>query len=262
MNEQNNNGYQNGSFGNSGGDWENKSNEPNGYGRPNGNYYGGMPNNGYGNYPNNGGYPNGYGNYPNKWDVGPNENIGWGFAIAAIVTALVNMVIFKNIFTIISAPLCLIFAIICFKKHGRGKGLAIAGIVISVISTLIFAFYVVLIARIVPDVKYFVENDKEIVSEFKENGTIPDRYEKYLEPKFGKYWKIMGYDSFNEFFSDFVKGYKSEVDGRSYSFGNGEYSYDDDENDTDEEDQPFDSYSDEDGDGLPDEDSGEELVIL
>jgi len=222
MDEHNNSGYDNkGTFRNGSEDWsENKQQEySNQYNHEqhdpyekSGNY-GNQPNsnNMYNGYPN-GNMPNyGYnqynGGYPDRWNVQPDEKTGNGFAVASFAIALLNMLFFKSLFSIITVPVCIILGILCFAKHGRGKGFAVAGMIISVISACICAFYIAFIVQIYPDIKYFMENDTQIVTEFVEEGTIPDRYKKYLDPKFDKYWKSAGFDSFNEIFGKFIEGY-------------------------------------------------------
>lgn len=129
-----------------------------------------------------------------------------GFAIAAFVIALVNLILCSCSLTIIAVPLSLIFAIITLAGHRGGKVFAIISIVISVISSVIFAFSVAFIVKLIPDFEYFVEHENQIVSEYNETGEVPEYYQKYEDPKFDKYWSAFGYENFNSFFGDFING--------------------------------------------------------
>lgn len=248
MDEQNNFGSgNNGSFGSStNASWQNSPNNGNNYG--NGNGYGNNPNGQPYNDPNNyGQYNNGYGGnpyqqYPNQWDVQPNQKTGYGFAVASLVISLVNLFIFGTLLSFIALPLCILFTIIAFKKKGQGKGMAVAGLIISIISSLILVFCIYFFADVFKDMSYFVENEKQIIEEYHETGKVPDRFKKYGKPAYDKFWEVSGYDSFEKFFDEFIDEADGEYD---------EYDYDDD--DDDDYDDDYDEEYD---------DDGEELVIL
>jgi len=138
-----------------------------------------------------------------------------GFAIAAFVIALVNLILCRCLLTIIAVPLSLIFAIITLAGNRGGKVFAIISIVISVISSVIFAFSVAFIVKLMPDFEYFLQHEEQIVSEYNETGEVPEYYQKYEDPKFDKYWSAFGYDNFNGFFGDFINGFNSESVGIS-----------------------------------------------
>lgn len=179
-------------------------------------YYGGSD---YYNRDNNGYYNgNNFGGnmYPQNQFSPPPEKKGSGFAIAAFVIAIVNLLLCRSLISIITVPLCLIFAIISLAGRRNGKAFAIFGIVLSLISAFIFGFYVYICAKILPDVIYFMENDSTIIEEFERDGTIPEKFEKYRDPKFDRYWKRGGYADFDDFFSDYIKRYKSQ---NRYNYG-------------------------------------------
>ena len=67
---------------------------------------------------------------------------GVGFAVAAFIIALVNLVFCGGVFSIIAVPLSLVFAIVSLASHRRGKAFAIISIVVSVLSSVVFGFYV------------------------------------------------------------------------------------------------------------------------
>ena len=121
-----------------------------------------------------------------------------------------NFIVFRNFLSFITVPLCIILAIISLVGKRSGKGLAIASIVISVISACIFISVTAVVVKLYPDMKYFVENEQQIVEQYEEDGTIPERYKKYDTPRFQKYWKAMGCDDFEEFFGLFIQMYSKE----------------------------------------------------
>lgn len=169
--------------------------------------------NNYNNYNNNnyGGYQSNdqYGGYDSNYDMPHDERRGPGFAIASFVLALVNIIPCCTCLSIVTVPLCLIFSIISLVQKRKGKGFAITGIVLSVLAGILFAYYGFIIYKVMPDYMYFIENQQQIVEDYDRDGTIPERYEKYRDPKYDKYWKKDGYDSFDEFFDKFIESYKS-----------------------------------------------------
>lgn len=193
---------------------------------------------------NNYGYQNGYnGGYPQNYQPVYNNGYGAvrqntaknsGLAIASFIIAVVNLVVFRTLLSVIAVPLSIVFAIISLAKKRTGTGFAIAGIVISVISAVIIGSAIAVFVRLYPDAKYFVQNEETIVQEYMENGTIPEYYEKYNAPKYNKYWKAMGCKDFNEFFGMIIESYANENTDRKYDYyDDDEYDYDYDEKDSD-----------------------------
>ena len=202
----------------------------NSYNAPNNGYD--NTNNGYGNQYNNGNqynsgsqYNNGYNPFTGGYNGNPqnmynNDDMpvqkGSGFAVASFVIALVNMILCCTCLSVVTVPLCLIFSLVTLVGKRRGKGFAIAGIVISVISAIFFAYYGYIVYKIAPDFVYFAENQNQIIEEYDRDGTIPERFEKYRDPKYDKYWDRMGYDSFDEFFAKFIEDQKKNRNNEEY----------------------------------------------
>ena len=174
--------------------------------------------NNYGNNDNGRGYfPDGEfrGMYDENYNMPP-EQKGSGLAIAAFVIALVNIIPCCTMLSIVTVPLCLILAIVSLVGKRKGKGFAITAIILSVIAGLLFAYYGFIMYKVGPDYMYFVANANQIVEDYDEDGTIPERFEKYRDPKYDKYWQRNGCDSFDEFFGKFIESYKS---GANFSSG-------------------------------------------
>lgn len=188
----------------------------------NGNQYdnGNQYNNGYnGNNPFTGNY-NGYPQNNMYGDNGMPEQKGSGFAVAAFVISLVNLILCCTCLSVVTVPLCLIFALITLIGKRRGKGFAIAAIVISVISAIFFVYYGYIVYKVTPDFIYFAENQNQIIEEYDRDGSIPERFEKYRDPKYDKYWDRMGYDSFDEFFDKMIKEQKKNREESEQSYEN------------------------------------------
>lgn len=215
-----NNGYGNGGYNSNGGGYNNG-------GYNNGGYNNGGYNNGYG-Y-NNGGYNNGYG-YNNGQNFGynngyePKEKKSAGLAIASFVISLINLILCCTMLSIITVPLCLLFSIISLAKKKGGKVFAILGIVFSLIAGLAFVYYGKIVMDVMPDFVYFAEHQDEIIADYDRDGTIPDRFDKYRDPKYDKYWERDGFDSFDDFFEQFIEEYKRKNNintGYEHSSGSG-----------------------------------------
>lgn len=132
-----------------------------------------------------------------------------GLATASFVISLLNLVFCACMGSFITAPLSIIFGIISLATHRGGKVFAILGIVISVISAVVFCLYMSVAVKIAPDMIYFQENSTEIISEYEKDGTIPEQFEKYRSAEYDKYWKSMGCDDFDGFFKVWIDTYKS-----------------------------------------------------
>ncbi len=189
-------------------------------------------NNGYINDNGRGYFPDGEfrGDYGENYDLSP-EPKGSGLAIAAFVIALVNIIPCCTILSIISVPLCLILAIVSLAGKRKGKGFAITAIILSLLAGLMFAYYGFIMYKVAPDYVYFIANANQIVEDYEEDGTIPERYEKYRDPKYDKYWKRSGYDSFDEFFEKFIEGYSAGLNSASGSYSNTSSSEEDNDKD-------------------------------
>lgn len=141
---------------------------------------------------------NSYGGYQNQ-DILPDSQ-RTGLAIAALCISLINFIFFKSVLSFIAVPVSIIMAIISLKKKRGGKPFSIIAIVVSSLSTILFAFYMAIIVKIYPDMKYLTDNFNSISSEYEKTGAIPEYYDKYRDPMYNDYWKQFGVDSFDEFF--------------------------------------------------------------
>ena len=191
------------------------------------------------NYDNNG-YTNdnGRGYFPDgefKGDYGENNDYsepkGSGLAIAAFVIAIVNIIPCCTALSIITVPLCLILAIVSLVGKRKGKAFAITAIVLSLLAGLLFAYYGYILYKVAPDYYYFIMNANQIVEDYEEDGTIPERFEKYRDPKYDKYWKRSGYDSFDEFFEKFIESFNAGVNSSSGSYSNNSSSFENNDKD-------------------------------
>jgi hypothetical protein len=139
-----------------------------------------------------------------------------GFAITALVLGILSVLCCCIGAGFILAPLALIFGIISLAKKQGGKGLAITGIVLSALSLIFSIYAAVQFSKFMPDLEYFVENDTAIIAAYEEDGTIPDRYDKYRDSKYDSLWEASGCKNFDEFFGEFVENYKKNS-GKSFS---------------------------------------------
>ena len=159
-----------------------------------------------------GGYQPAYAGQPVRGAaVQTQKKSGFGEGLAALIISLVNFFMFGSIFSFISVPVVLIFAIIALKRGNSGRIMAVISIIVSIISALIFALYVAVIVKLAPEIKYFADHDKEIIAEYYETGEIPERNEKFRDKKYDKIWKNLGYDDFDDFFGYIIGEYRDSV---------------------------------------------------
>jgi len=136
------------------------------------------------------------------------EHFKTGLATASFVISLINVIFCAFSCSFILAPISLILGIVSLVKRQGGKVFAILGIIISSVSIVIFGLFTALFVKIYPDMEYFIRNDSAIISEFEENGSIPEQFEKYRDSEYDKYWKSFQCDDFDEFFEIFIEMYK------------------------------------------------------
>ena len=159
-----------------------------------------------------GGYQPAYAGQPVRGAaVQTQKNSGFSEGLVALIVSLVNFFMFGSLLSFISVPVVLIFAIIALKRGNSGRIMAVISIIVSILSALIFAFYVAVIVKLAPEIKYFADHDKEIIAEYYETGEIPERYEKFRDKKYDKIWSNLGYDDFDDFFGDIIGEYRDSV---------------------------------------------------
>ncbi|MCM1507103.1 MAG: hypothetical protein NC177_08220 [Ruminococcus flavefaciens] len=136
------------------------------------------------------------------------ESLKTGLATASFVISLVNLVFCAFACSFVTAPVSIIMGAIALARHQGGKAFAVIGIIISSVSLIICILFTALFAKIYPDMEYFIRNDTAIISEFEEDGTIPEQFEKYRSPKYDKYWQAFQCKDFDEFFEIFIDIYR------------------------------------------------------
>ncbi len=173
-------------------------------------------------------------------------------AVTSFVLSIVNIV-FCCCAAFVLAPLSIVFGIVSLAKKWAGKGLAVAGIVISSLSLVLMVISVILTNTVFSEFKEpymdmmkFAMNADKYIEEYQETGEVPEDFQKYRDPKYDEWWENSGYENFDEFFDNFMKGFMD-----SYN----QYDYDNDVNDDDR-------FFDDDGDRDFFDDYGEKPVEL
>ena len=156
-------------------------------------------------------------------------------AVTSFVLSLVNIVLCCCT-TYVFAPLSIVFGMVSLAKKWAGKGLSIAGIIISSVSLVMMIILSVLINTTFrepyQDMMKFTKSPDRYIEEYQETGEVPEDFSKYCDTEYDNWWKFMGYDSFEDFFDDYVHGFMS-----TYKYYN---------NNTDNDDGDDESYSDRD----------------
>ena len=122
-----------------------------------------------------------------------------GLAIASLVLGILSLIGFCCCgITVITAPLALIFGIISLAKKRSGTGMAVAGIVMAVLSILMIVALIFSVKdflpyseEIVQDYAQVIVDQDEVFPAYEKDGTLPPYLEKYKESPykelFGKY---------------------------------------------------------------------------
>ncbi|MBP3249220.1 MAG: DUF4190 domain-containing protein [Ruminococcus sp.] len=131
-----------------------------------------------------------------------------GFAITSFVLGLLGLLCCFCGLGWILAPLSLIFGIISLATKRGGKGLAIAGVVLSAITLLLLICFRVFFGEVSDDIMKFALDGPQYVADYEATGDIPEEFQKYQDPKYDKYWPSFNVHNFDEFYAQLVKQYK------------------------------------------------------
>lgn len=105
-----------------------------------------------------------------------------GMAVASLIFGILSLVCCCIGFPF--AIIGLILAIIVLAKHKNGKGLAIGGLITSIICLLISIITAVSMIPIMPYLGGFIElgtNMNEYIEEYNEDGTLPPVFDQMID---------------------------------------------------------------------------------
>ena len=159
--------------------------------------------------------PNGFNNnlYGQFYNVNNNRKPIWA-AILSFVMSIAN-VVFCCCCTYIAAPVSLVLGIISLAKKWRGTAFAVSGVVISAFTLVFMVVSQVMFGPMSRDISNIIFNSDQYAEEYQETGEIPDEFKKYNDEKYDRYWDILGYDDFEDFFSDMMKKRDTYIDDDS-----------------------------------------------
>lgn len=106
--------------------------------------------------------------------------------------------------TVIAA---LVFGIISLANKWRGKGFAIAGVVISLIMLIVMLTSQILFRDVAQDFADMIQKTPKYYEEYAETGEIPEEFVKFNDEKYDILWKISGTEDFEEFYSIWMDMY-------------------------------------------------------
>ncbi|MDE5946911.1 MAG: DUF4190 domain-containing protein [Oscillospiraceae bacterium] len=127
------------------------------------------------------------------------------FAIVSLVLSIISLILccLMGLNFILAIP-ALIFGIVSLVKRRRGKGMAIAGIIISAISILLTSMLIAIYGPIFNNTMKVAMDFDNVYTTFNETGEIPEYLEKYTDEKYDYLWKNAGYDDFYGFFDEML----------------------------------------------------------
>lgn len=158
----------------------------------------------------------------NSYNSGEEENPNSGkkgFAVTSLILGIVSLVCCCCGFGYITAPISIIFAIIVLVKKYGGKGMAIAGIIMSAICIILLVFVQVSFGpeykQFASDYISFAQDADNVIDNYEATGQLPDYLEKYTDSKYDSVWKNAGFDDFYGFFDQIVDQYRSSTNNDS-----------------------------------------------
>lgn len=157
-------------------------------------------------------------------------------AITSFVLSLVNVVscCCCGYIAIIAS---LVFGIISLANKWRGKGLAIAGVVISSVCLVVTLASQIFLGGLSVCLTDVMVTAPEYYEEYMETGELPEEMEKYNNDEYDWYWKLMGNENFADFYNQWMTLYGAVAE-------NSQYSEDNESSDVVIDDEDFYDYSD------------------
>ena len=148
---------------------------------------------------------------PNKKDD-ENKNAGKiGVSLASFLLGIFNMCCCLCSYSPVLSTLSLVFGILALMTHRGAKGYAITGIVVSSVALVLWGSTFLMFGKFYPDMRYFLLHADEIVEQYDKDGSMPERFEKYHDEKYQKYWYIFDCDDFDELYGKIIKSYKEAM---------------------------------------------------
>ena len=115
-----------------------------------------------------------------------------------------------TVFLIFLSILAIIFGIISLAGHKDGKGFAIAGIIISVLTIIPLLFSLIFLRGVAEDMVAFSQDPQKYIDDYKETGEIPEEFSEYEDPKYDWFWRMTGTSGFSEFYGSFLEQYEQQ----------------------------------------------------
>ena len=137
-------------------------------------------------------------------------------AIVSFVLALINLLscCCCGYVAIIAS---LILGIISIANKWRGKGMAVAGVVISSVCLVLTLFSQIFLGGLSTCLKDVMATSSQYYEEYSETGEIPEEMEKYNNDEYDWYWKMTGNDSFADFYDQWMTIYGGIAASFEYS---------------------------------------------
>lgn len=122
-------------------------------------------------------------------------------SVTSLVLGLVSLVLCCCCpYLYLLAIASIVFGIISLVQKMRGKGMAIAGIIVSAVVLIIALILNIIFGSIAKDFMKLSEDPGHYVEMYEETGEVPKEFKKYCDPKYDKYWDAMEMDGFEEFY--------------------------------------------------------------
>lgn len=130
----------------------------------------------------------------------PNNTKIWA-SVTSLVLGIISLVLCCCCpYLFLLAVASIVFGIIALVQGMSGKGMAIAGIVISSVVLIIALLLNLIFGAIIKDLTKLSKEPQYYVEMYEETGEVPEEFQKYCDPKYDKYWDAMNIDGFETFY--------------------------------------------------------------
>lgn len=140
-----------------------------------------------------------------------------GLAVASLVLGIIGLVCCCCGLGYIAAPIALILGIISLVKGFGGKGMAIAGVILSAITAIVLIFFTISCAEYIKVYFKFVSEANEVIQEFEETGELPDYLDQFNGEEYKEFWNEAGFEDFSDYFSQVIGQAKASAGESSES---------------------------------------------
>lgn len=128
-------------------------------------------------------------------------------AVTSFVLSLLSLILCCCTCNYILGVAAIVLGIVSLVSKWRGKGFAIAGIIISALVMIYMVVSQIMFRDVSRDFTDMIQKTPMYYEEYAETGEIPEEFVKFNDEKYDILWKAAGTEDFEEFYATWMKVY-------------------------------------------------------